>query len=41
MLKPTEKEAKKAGVGKKKFLWQEEQVWIELSSRIQRLWQHN
>jgi hypothetical protein len=40
MLKPTAKEAKKAGVGQKNFMWQEEQVWIELSSRIQRPWKN-
>jgi hypothetical protein len=34
MLKPTAKEAEKAGVGQIKYIWQEEQVWIELSSRI-------
>jgi hypothetical protein len=30
MLKPTAKEAAKAGVGQKIFIWQEGQVWIEL-----------
>ena len=34
MLKPTKEDADRAGVGQKNFLWQEGQVWVELSGCI-------